>query len=77
MLIRCFIVLLFCATAHAAKKRVQSVVEKPLAPEEAARTMQVPEGFNVTLFAGEPTITQPIGFCIDDRGRIWVAEAKN
>ena len=52
MLIRCFIVLLFCATAHAAKKRAQPVVEKPLAPEEAARTMQVPEGFNVTLFAG-------------------------
>ena len=44
---------------------------------EAARTMQVPEGFNVTLFAGEPAITQPIGFCIDDRGRLWVAEAKN
>ena len=39
--------------------------------------MQVPEGFNVTLFAGEPAITQPIGFCIDDRGRLWVAEAKN
>ena len=77
MLIRCFIVLLFCATAQAAKKRVQPVVEKLLAPEEAARTMQVPEGFNVTLFAGEPTITQPIGFCIDDRGRLWVAEAKN
>ena len=39
--------------------------------------MQVPKGFNVTLFAGEPDITQPIGFCIDDRGRLWVAEAKN
>ena len=50
------------------------VVEKPLAAEEA-RTMQVPEGFNVT--ACEPAITQPIGFCIDDRGRLWVAEAKN
>ena len=39
--------------------------------------MQVPKGFNVTLFAGEPAITQPIGFCIDDRGRLWVAEANN
>ena len=38
--------------------------------------MQV-RGFNVTLFAGEPAITQPIGFCLDDRGRLWVAEAKN
>ena len=39
--------------------------------------MQVPNGFNVTLFAGEPNIKQPIAFCIDDRGRLWVAEANN
>ncbi len=53
------------------------IVEKPLAPAEAARTMRVPKGFNVTLFAGEPDVMQPIGFCIDDRGRLWVAEAYN
>ncbi len=46
-----------------------------LPPEEAARTMIVPNGFNVTLFAGEPDVQQPVGFCIDDRGRLWVAEA--
>lgn len=45
-----------------------------LSPNNAAQTMQVPEGFQVTLFAGEPDVTQPIGLCIDDRGRIWVAE---
>ena len=39
--------------------------------------MVVPQGFNVTLFAGEPDVQQPIGFCIDDRGRLWVAEAYN
>ena len=48
-----------------------------LPAEEAARTMIVPEGFRVTLFAGEPDVQQPIGFCIDDRGRLWVAEAYN
>jgi putative membrane-bound dehydrogenase-like protein len=53
------------------------VVEAPLSSAEAARTMIVPEGFNVTLFAGEPDVMQPIGFCIDDRGRLWVAEAYN
>ncbi len=36
--------------------------------------MVVPDGFEVTLFAGEPDVRQPIGFCIDDRGRLWVAE---
>lgn len=47
---------------------------EPLGPLEAARTMQVPAGFNVTLFAGEPDVQQPIGMCTDDRGRLWVAE---
>ncbi|MEE3219593.1 MAG: hypothetical protein VX257_04985, partial [Planctomycetota bacterium] len=48
---------------------------QPLEPEEAARSMVVPKGFNVTLFAGEPDVRQPISFCLDDRGRLWVAEA--
>lgn len=51
------------------------VVDAPLPPEEAARTMVVPEGFRITLFAGEPDVRQPIAFAIDDRGRLWVAEA--
>ena len=54
-----------------------TVADAPLPPEKAASTMIVPEGFNVTLFAGEPDVQQPIGFCFDDRGRLWVAEAYN
>lgn len=46
-----------------------------LPPEQAASVMTVPEGFTVRLFAGEPDVQQPIGFCLDDRGRLWVAEA--
>jgi putative membrane-bound dehydrogenase-like protein len=46
-----------------------------LPPDKAAAAMTVPEGFTVTLFAGEPDVHQPIAFCIDDRGRLWVAEA--
>lgn len=46
-----------------------------LMPEAAAAAMTVPEGFEVSLFAGEPDVHQPVGFCIDDRGRVWVAEA--
>jgi putative membrane-bound dehydrogenase-like protein len=48
--------------------------EKPLPPREAAAAMTVPPGFKVTLFAGEPDVTQPIAMCFDDRGRLWVAE---
>jgi putative membrane-bound dehydrogenase-like protein len=46
-----------------------------LPPKKAAEAMTVPEGFTVKLFAGEPDVHQPIAFCFDDRGRIWVAEA--
>ncbi|MGD9853328.1 MAG: PVC-type heme-binding CxxCH protein [Planctomycetaceae bacterium] len=46
-----------------------------LSPQEAAAYMSVPEGFRVTLAAGEPQVHQPIAFTIDERGRLWVAEA--
>ncbi len=60
-----------------AQKREIHTAQQPLAPSQAAATMRVPEGVRVTLFAGEPDVMQPIGFCIDDRGRLWVAEAYN
>src|SRR5437588_1685301 len=47
---------------------------KPVPTNEAAARMTVPEGFRVTLFAGEPDIVQPIAFTFDDRGRLWVVE---
>ena len=37
--------------------------------------MTVPKGFRVTLAASEPDVVRPIGFALDDRGRLWVAEA--
>src|SRR2546421_4467753 len=36
--------------------------------------MSLPEGFKVSLFAGEPDVVQPVAFAMDDRGRLWVAE---
>jgi len=53
----------------------QAPGEEPISPQEAAETMSVPEGFSVTLFAGEPDVRQPIAMQIDDRGQVWVAEA--
>jgi putative membrane-bound dehydrogenase-like protein len=45
-----------------------------LPPEKAAQVMTVPPGFDVKVFAGEPDVHQPIAMCLDDRGRVWVAE---
>ena len=46
----------------------------PPAPEEMVQLIQLPEGFQATLFAGEPDVQQPICMDFDDRGRMWVAE---
>ncbi|HUE73340.1 MAG TPA: PVC-type heme-binding CxxCH protein, partial [Pirellulaceae bacterium] len=46
-----------------------------IAAEEAAKAMIVPEGFKVQVAAAEPDVQQPIAMAIDDRGRIWIAEA--
>ncbi|MBX3400031.1 MAG: c-type cytochrome [Gemmataceae bacterium] len=51
-----------------------SAADKPVPTKDAAAKMTVPPGFNVTLFAGEPDIVQPIAFTFDDRGRMWVVE---
>ncbi len=47
---------------------------QPLPPTEALKRVTVPPGFNVTLFAHEPDIRQPIAMTFDDRGRLWVCE---
>ena len=70
-----FIATLVASNLHAATPATSTPA--PLPPLEAANTMQVPPGFNVTLFAGEPDVVQPVSFCIDGRGRLWVAEAVN
>ncbi|MEZ6144740.1 MAG: hypothetical protein R3B91_04755 [Planctomycetaceae bacterium] len=46
----------------------------PLSAEEATALITVSDGFEVTLFAGEPDVQQPISMTIDERGRVWVAE---
>src|SRR5947209_837584 len=76
--------LLFCALALCTAPRPSRSAPEPAAPPvlasaprpaaEAPKHMTVPEGFHVTLFAGEPDVVQPIAFGTDDRGRLWVAE---
>ncbi|MCP4505082.1 MAG: hypothetical protein GY826_01645, partial [Fuerstiella sp.] len=48
-----------------------------LKPDQAVANMSIPDGFEVSIFASEPDIAEPIAFCFDDRGRMWVAENFN
>src|SRR6266581_3358428 len=45
-----------------------------LSPQDAATSATLPPGFKMHVFAAEPDVKQPIAFCLDDRGRVWVAE---
>jgi putative membrane-bound dehydrogenase-like protein len=49
-------------------------LERFLKPEEAAAAMTALDGYEVKAWAGEPMVQQPMAFCWDDRGRLWVAE---
>ncbi len=48
--------------------------QEPLTTAEAAKHMQIPPGFELTLFASEPQIVNPIAMTWDERGRLWVLE---
>ncbi len=48
-----------------------------LSPSEAVAKMAIPDGFEVSVFVSEPDIAEPIAFCFDDRGRMWVVENFN
>ena len=48
--------------------------QNPPAAAEMVSLIELPPGFNATLFAGDPDVQQPICMDFDDRGRLWVAE---
>ncbi len=48
-----------------------------LTPSAAVEKMTIQDGFEVNVYAAEPDITQPMAFCWDDRGRMWVAENRD
>lgn len=59
----------------AAQPQKRRALTEDLTGTEAAAQMNVPEGFNVQLAAGEPDVHQPVAMAFDNRGRLWVAEA--
>jgi cytochrome c553 len=51
--------------------------QAPLSPKDSMRYTQVPADFDLQLFAAEPDIVKPIYIAWDERGRAWVAEARD
>ena len=48
--------------------------QKPLSPENSLKLAQVPVGYDISLFASEPDIVNPIHITWDDRGRAYVIQ---
>jgi putative membrane-bound dehydrogenase-like protein len=70
---------------HDLEPKVPPLPQAPMRPDEyafarlpaedAARAMKLPPGFSVKVCAAEPDVKQPIAMALDDRGRVWIAEA--
>jgi putative heme-binding domain-containing protein len=45
-------------------------------PQQERATFQVDEGWNVELFAGDPSMAKPIHMNWDHRGRLWIASSE-
>lgn len=56
------------------RKQPITKAQMPLTPEESAKMIQVPPGFEFALFAAEPDIVNPIYVGWDHRGRAFVVE---
>ena len=55
------------------QRQTSQMIQNQLSPEESAKCMILPEGFEAQLFSNEPDIVNPIDMTWDDQGRMYVA----
>ena len=74
----CFALFAFSALATADFPELFNTEPIPVSTlmpaEEAAKQFQVPDGFEVNVFASEPDVQNPIAMSWDSKGRLWIAE---
>ena len=56
------------------KRELITKAQKPLSPEDSMKLAQVPAGFELSLFASEPDIVNPIFVNWDHKGRAFVIQ---
>jgi putative membrane-bound dehydrogenase-like protein len=52
----------------------QNQEAQPMPAAVAAKSMRLPKDFQVSVFASEPNVQNPIAMTFDPRGRLWIAE---
>lgn len=50
-------------------------IQPALSPAESQKLIQKPVDFEISLFASEPDIQNPIAMAWDERGRLWIVES--
>ena len=79
-MVLCAMALLATAPVAAQQEDTRRFNDRPnIAPaseegQKAIARIRVPAGFQVKLWAAEPLLANPVAFCIDEQGRIYVAE---
>ncbi|MDA0832265.1 MAG: HEAT repeat domain-containing protein [Planctomycetota bacterium] len=66
--------LIICLTTSAYAQRDLKDIPSP-DPELERQTFQLPEGFEVNLFAADPMLAKPIQMNWDPEGRLWIASS--
>jgi quinoprotein glucose dehydrogenase len=58
------------------ENRQPKPVVAPASPEAAnnLKRIKVPDGLQLYLWAAEPMLANPVAFCIDEKGRVFVSE---
>ncbi len=69
-----FGILFLCGVSPTGLQADDSKPDGTQAATAAMAAFRLPEGFRVELFAAEPMLTNPIAFCLDEQGRVFVAE---
>lgn len=68
------VLLAACLWGLAATDTGNNLRAQGFSPPEVVQRMRVPDGLQVSLFAAEPEIRQPILVKCDERGRLWVIQ---
>ena len=56
------------------KRNPPPQLQTPLSIEASQSLIQVPAGFELSLFASEPDINTPVSMAFDEKGRLWYLE---
>jgi glucose/arabinose dehydrogenase/mono/diheme cytochrome c family protein len=76
MLKKLLTISLLCSGLYAQDTKKLYDQVKPLSPEEALKTIQVPKGYKLQVVASEPMISEPVDCVWDANGDMYVIEMK-